>query len=82
MEPNGVLLINHKPLVYLPGIRQGELPTKIAKVDISAHGISWLQILVAQNDVKFIPIAKKDKFVECQITLQQKTHDVSYIMYL
>lgn len=77
VEPNGILLINHKPLIALPGIKEGKLPTKIANVDIGAHGVSWLQILVAGNEVKFTPIAKRDQFVECQFKLHQTTHDVS-----
>ncbi|KAI4468916.1 protein c3orf33 [Holotrichia oblita] len=75
VEPNGVLIINHKPLIALPGIKDGELPTKIANIEIGGHGVSWLQILVAGNEVKFTPIAKRDQFVECQFKLHQTTHD-------
>ncbi|GJQ80166.1 hypothetical protein Trydic_g23744 [Trypoxylus dichotomus] len=75
VEPNGVLLINHQPLVTLPFVRDGELPTRIANVELSGHAVSWLQILVAGNTVKFTPVAKRDQFVECQFKLNQKTHD-------
>lgn len=82
MEPNGILLINHQPLIALPGIRKGELPSKIANVETTGHGISWLQTLVAGNEVEFVPISKRDKYVECQFKLHQTTRDVSYIIQL
>ncbi|XP_025835705.1 protein C3orf33-like [Agrilus planipennis] len=78
IEPNGALLMfQHKPPFTLPFTRVGSLPVKIAGIEVSGLGISWLQTIVAGREVTCIPIKKCKNFVECTVTLQQKTLDVS-----
>lgn len=71
-------MIKHKPLVQLPGISGGELPVKISGINVSGLGISWLQTIVAGNEVQFVPVLKDKDAVHCEVTLQQPTKDVSY----
>lgn len=76
VEPSGALLmISHKPLVQIPGLNsssQQQLPVKISGVNVSGHGISWLQAIVVGNEVKFIPVLKEKNFVQCEVLLPQK----------
>lgn len=82
IDPNGALLmIKHKPLVPLPGLSDGELPVKISGVKVSGLGLNWLQAIVAGNEVKFIPIAKAQNFVQCKVLLPQ-TRNVSFQIVL
>ncbi|KAJ3648948.1 hypothetical protein Zmor_014696 [Zophobas morio] len=72
IDPNGaVLMVNHKPLIPLPGISNGQLPVKITGVKVFGFGLNWLQTIVVGNEVKFIPIAKQEKFLQCQVLLPQ-----------
>lgn len=73
-------MIRHKPLVKLPGIKAGELPVKISGVNVSGLGISWLQTIVAGNEVQFIPVLKDKNAVHCEVVLQQPTKDVSCLI--
>ncbi|CAH0550243.1 unnamed protein product [Brassicogethes aeneus] len=72
IEPGGgVLMIQHKPLVDLPMVRTGDLPVKISGVKVSALGVNWLQAIVVENEVKFIPIRKDNRFIQCEVLLPQ-----------
>lgn len=70
-------MVEHKPLVPLPGIPRGALPVKISGVNVSGLGISWLQTLVAGNEIQFVPVLKDKEFVHCEVILPQVTKDVS-----
>lgn len=72
-------MIQHKPLVQIPGINSSaqQLPVKISGVNVYGHGISWLQAIVAGNEVKFIPVLKEKDYVQCEVLLPQQTLDVN-----
>lgn len=72
IEPSGaLLLVKHKPLIPLPEVRNGALPVKISGVNVSGLGISWLQTIVAGNEVQFVPVAKEMEAVLCEVLLTQ-----------
>ncbi|XP_017777061.1 PREDICTED: uncharacterized protein LOC108563029 [Nicrophorus vespilloides] len=72
IEPAGpLLMIQHKPLIQLPGMNKVALPVKVYGVNITGHGVSWLQSIVANNEVTFIPIEKNEKCVSCEIVFSQ-----------
>lgn len=76
IEPSGaVLMVQHKPLFHLLRTKVNSLPVKISGVTVNGHGISWLHSIVAGNEVTFIPVLKQKDFVQCEVTMQQKTHD-------
>ncbi|KAL1505660.1 hypothetical protein ABEB36_005170 [Hypothenemus hampei] len=76
IEPNGtLLLVEHKPLVNIPLLKSGHLPVKISGVKVTGLGINWLQCIVAGKEIKFIPVSKNEKFVQCQVLLLQRTKD-------
>lgn len=80
IEPSGALLmVRHKPLVELPFGRGAELPVKISGINVSGLGISWLQTIVAGNEVQFVPVLKDKDAVHCEVVLQQTTKNVSMI---
>lgn len=72
IEPSGALLmIKHHPIIPLPINSTNSLPVKITGVDVSGLGISWLQTIVAGNEVKFVPVVKSKDFVQCKVILPQ-----------
>ncbi|XP_058803072.1 protein C3orf33 homolog [Phymastichus coffea] len=74
------LLIDHKPLVPLPRLGiQKYLPVKIAGVNITGNGMSWLQAIVKGQKVKFLPIAKDNEFLTCIVMLAQKDNEPASI---
>ncbi|XP_028139775.1 uncharacterized protein LOC114333970 [Diabrotica virgifera virgifera] len=76
IDPNGgLLIIEHKPLVPLPIIPSGDLPVKISGVNVTGLGTTWLQSVVADKEVTFIPVSKDKDFVQCQVLLSQTTKD-------
>jgi len=69
IEPNGgILMVEHMPLIPLLK-SDATLPVKIAGVQVSGHGLSWLQTIVAGNKVHFIPMVKNYDNIECEILL-------------
>lgn len=64
-------MIKHQPIIPLPGSSTNSLPVKITGVNVSGLGISWLQTIVAGNEVKFVPVAKFKEFVQCKVILPQ-----------
>lgn len=78
IEPNGALLmVQHKPLIRLRTPKGECLPVKIAGVNVSANGLSWLQTVVAGREVTIIPVVKRTNWLSCEVTLSQKQKDVS-----
>lgn len=77
IEPKGALLmVKHKPLIQLPFAKsEKELPVKISGVNVSGLGISWLQTVVAGNEIKFYPIKKDKDWVHCEVLLLQVVKD-------
>lgn len=71
-------MVNHKPLVSILGSNSASLPVKVFGVNVTGHGISWLQAIVAGHEIKFIPIAKKQNYVECEVVLPQLRQEVCF----
>lgn len=66
-----LLQINHRPPVSLFTSDTGKyLPVKLAGVSINANGQSWLQTCCTDHRVEFLPLVKKDEFVECLVFLR------------
>lgn len=77
VEPGGgILMVKHKPLVDLPVVKDGELPVKISGVKVSGLGVNWLQAIVVDNEIKFIPVYKDKKFLHCEVMLPQTVKPV------
>lgn len=74
---DGLLMVQHKPLVNIFLVPSGQLPVKILGIKISGLGLNWLQAVVAGQEVKFIPVTKEKDFVQCQVLLLQTIKDVS-----
>ncbi|XP_044744430.1 uncharacterized protein LOC123306473 isoform X2 [Coccinella septempunctata] len=70
IDPNGALLmVEHKPLISLPIVPRGELPVKILGVEVTGLGMSWLQTVVVNSEVTFIPVKKEKEFIHCKVLL-------------
>ncbi|KAJ8673703.1 hypothetical protein QAD02_004965 [Eretmocerus hayati] len=70
------LLVDHKPLVPIPRLGNPKfLPVKVAGVNVTGSGISWLQTVVKGQKITFLPIHKDDKFLACIVMVPQKEKD-------
>ncbi|KAK5649141.1 hypothetical protein RI129_004033 [Pyrocoelia pectoralis] len=76
----GLLLINHKPLLPLPFTSTGMLPVKLSGINVTRHGISWLQAIVVGSQVKFIPVAKEKNWLQSEVSFDQIAYNVSAIL--
>lgn len=72
-------MVEHKPLISLPFVSKGDLPVKILGVEVTGLGISWLQTIVVNSEVKLIPIKKDKEFIHCEVLLP-KIQNVSMII--
>lgn len=72
-------MVNHLPIMKLPGIKEGELPVAISGVKLSGLGVNWLQAIVVGNEIKFIPVKKTKDALLCEVEMSKKSHDVSVI---
>lgn len=74
-----LLMIQHRPLVPLISRpNQGEgLPVRVAGVNITGNGVSWLQTIVSGNDVTFVPLQKQPQYVVCEVTMKNQSLQVS-----
>lgn len=75
-------MVDHKPLISLLRSNNATLPVKVFGVKLSGHGISWLQAIVADHEIKFIPITKKKNYVECEVVLPQLRREVSIVLFV
>lgn len=67
-----LLMVDHKPLIPLPRFsRPKYLPVKIAGLNITTNGISWLQTIVNGKEISFVPLAKEKDYVTCMVSMQQ-----------
>lgn len=69
-------MVRHSPLIRLSRSKVDCLPVKIAGVNVSGNGLSWLQTIVAGNNVTFVPVLKQKDCVHCEVTLPQTIKDV------
>ncbi|XP_076762405.1 protein C3orf33 [Xylocopa sonorina] len=67
-----LLIVDHKPLIPLPRLNSKKyLPIKIAGLDVTNNGISWLQTIVNGKKISFIPLTKEKDYVNCIVSMQQ-----------
>ncbi|KAF5270873.1 hypothetical protein FQA39_LY08318 [Lamprigera yunnana] len=72
VDPNSaLLLIKHKPLIPLPFGNGKLLPVKLAGIDISQNGVSWLHTIIVGSKVSFTPISVQNNWVQCRVNLEQ-----------
>lgn len=67
-----LLLVNHKPLANIFFTSKKTLPVKVSGIEINSNGYSWLQSIVCNNKVKFIPLSRDGSSAECQVLLLDK----------
>ncbi|KZC11289.1 Uncharacterized protein C3orf33, partial [Dufourea novaeangliae] len=78
IEPNygALLMVNHKPMIPLPRLNNSKyLPVKIAGVNVTANGISWLQTIVNGKSITFIPLMSTKEYLSCIVTASQENQE-------
>jgi hypothetical protein len=69
-QNNGpVLMVNHKPPIRLPFRSDQSLPIKISGINIGNLGYGWLEAVVKDKEVTFIPFSNYGSNVEAQVFL-------------
>lgn len=72
LNPDVVLMVEHKPRIPLPRLsRHKYLPVKLAGIDVTPNGISWLQVVANNKDIKFIPLSKTKEHLNCIVFLPE-----------
>ncbi|KAG5667425.1 hypothetical protein PVAND_015405 [Polypedilum vanderplanki] len=64
-----ILLVNHRPPINFPLRSRKTLPVKISGVNIGNLGYGWLETIVKDKEINFIPFSNKGKNVEAQVFL-------------
>ncbi|XP_043485463.1 protein C3orf33 [Polistes fuscatus] len=71
-----LLLVDHIPLLPFPRLSKNKyLPIKLAGINTTSHGISWLQCLINGKNVKFLPLDKKKDYLNCIVTFSEKDQE-------
>ncbi|XP_078034941.1 protein C3orf33 homolog [Augochlora pura] len=81
IEPTcgALLMVDHKPLIALPRLNNTQyLPIKIAGLNITSSGINWLQTVINEKDISFIPLFSTKEYLNCIVTtvLQQNQEQI------
>ncbi|XP_076165574.1 protein C3orf33 isoform X2 [Ptiloglossa arizonensis] len=78
VEPNSeaLLMVDHKPLIPLPRLSNLKyLPVKIAGINVTSNGISWLQTIVRGKEINFVPLTKEKEYIDCIVTMSQQNQE-------
>uniref|UniRef100_A0A336MXF0 CSON009286 protein n=1 Tax=Culicoides sonorensis TaxID=179676 RepID=A0A336MXF0_CULSO len=67
-----LLMVNHKPLVNIFFTSKKTLPVKVSGIEINSNGYSWLQSIVCNKKIKFIPVSREGNAAECQVFLMER----------
>ncbi|XP_043255581.1 protein C3orf33 [Colletes gigas] len=71
-----LLMVDHKPVIPLPRLNNSKyLPVKIAGVNVTANGISWLQTIVNRKEIIFTPLSKDTEYLNCTVTMHQQNQE-------
>ncbi|XP_048261758.1 uncharacterized protein LOC105665719 isoform X2 [Bombus terrestris] len=79
IEPNygTLLMVDHKPLISLPRLSSSTyLPIKVAGLDVTTNGISWLQTIVSGKEITFIPLAIEKDYVTCIVSIERNKEQI------
>lgn len=68
-----LLQVNHYPPLNLFNFGKKTLPIKLSGIEVSANGFSWLQHVVVDHRVEFIPLVKHTDRLECLVFLTSNT---------
>ncbi|XP_018047587.1 PREDICTED: uncharacterized protein LOC108686672 isoform X1 [Atta colombica] len=79
VEPSStrvLLMVDHRPLLpFLHLNSKTYLPVKIGGVNITGNGVSWLQTVLNEKLVTFVPVVKEKEYLECVVAMPQKDQD-------
>ncbi|XP_055613553.1 uncharacterized protein LOC129760000 [Uranotaenia lowii] len=79
IQSGPLLLIKHRPPLNLTPWSSKTLPVKVAGVEINANGYSWLQSVVTDRSITFIPVKETDAsgtdYAECRVYFYDRSSD-------
>lgn len=73
IKHGSLLQVNHFPPLNFLAIGKDPLPVKLTGVQVNANGLAWLQSVVVDHRVQFVPLVKHDDYVECLVLLSSAT---------
>ncbi|XP_058813239.1 uncharacterized protein LOC131677431 [Topomyia yanbarensis] len=76
-----LLMIKHRPPLNLIFWSRKTLPVRVAGIDVNANGYSWLQSVVVDRKVTFIPIGNtaSEHYAECSVYFHDLSSDKKWI---
>ncbi|XP_055525342.1 protein C3orf33 [Wyeomyia smithii] len=77
IQSGPLLIVKHRPPLNLIFWSSKTLPVRVAGIDINANGYSWLQSVVVNRKVTFVPIQVNSGagFAECSVCFQEFSAD-------
>lgn len=81
IQSGPLLIVKHKPPLNIFFWSGKTLPVKVAGIDVNANGYSWLQSIVVNRKVTFVPMkydASKN-YAECSVYFDDRSTDGKYI---
>ncbi|XP_053697101.1 protein C3orf33 homolog [Sabethes cyaneus] len=77
IQSGPLLIVKHRPPLNLFFWSSKTLPVRVAGIDINANGYSWLQSVVVDRKVTFLPIqaSSSKEFAECSVYFQELSSD-------
>nr|XP_029716190.1 protein C3orf33 homolog [Aedes albopictus] len=81
IQSGPLLIVKHRPPLNLIFWSNKTLPVKIAGVDLNANGYSWLQTVVVNRQITFVPVKTdtgKD-YAECSVYFNELSSDKKWL---
>ncbi|XP_062564194.1 protein C3orf33 homolog [Armigeres subalbatus] len=82
IQSGPLLVVNHRPPLNIFFWSSKTLPVKVAGVDVNANGYSWLQTVVVNRQVTFVPVHQKDtgkEYAECCVYFSKLSADKKWL---
>lgn len=78
IQSGPLLVVRHQPPLNLAFWSSKTLPVKVAGIDVNANGYSWLQSVVVDRQITFVPVVGGESgkdFAECRVFFYDRSKD-------
>lgn len=77
IQSGPLLVVRHKPPLNLFFWSSKSLPVKVAGIDVNANGYSWLQSVVVDRQITFVPVGGESgqEHAECRVFFYDRSKD-------
>lgn len=80
IQTGPLLIVRHQPPLNIFFWSSKTLPVKVAGIDVNANGYSWLQSVVVDRQITFLPVAgvgsgEQQDHAECRVFFHDRSKD-------